>query len=214
VAVVGEIITRLGFTGSSEPAKDYDRSLQSAERSGRSFSSAMGTAVVAAVAAVGKAAISAGKQLVQLTVDFARVGDEVAKTSKKIGVSTKDLQRLRYAAQLNGASVGALDAGLRKLQVSVGDALANPTGAAARALDRLGLSADQLADLDAEAQLGTISDALRGMDNDAERARASVDLLGPRRPRSSASCSRRGAPASVRQATRRRRSAVSWATTR
>lgn len=178
MAVIGEIITRLGFTGDSRPADQYAKSLDGAEKSGRSMAKTMGTAVVAGIAAVGKAAVSAGRQLVSLTVDFARVGDEVAKTGKKIGVSTRDLQRLRYAAQLNGASTAALDAGLRRLQVSLGDALSRPTGAAAQALDRLGLSASDLADMDAEDQLVSISEAMKGLDSDAERARASVDLLG------------------------------------
>jgi hypothetical protein len=60
--------------------------------------------------------------------DFAKSGDEIAKTSRKIGLSAEALQELRFAADRSGVSSEAFTTALEKMNKNIGDLRAN-TGA-------------------------------------------------------------------------------------
>lgn len=69
------------------------------------------------ILAVGAAAASAG--LYAVTKGFTDAGDEAATTSKKLGIATSELQRMRYAATMLDVEQGALDASLKKMSKSI-----------------------------------------------------------------------------------------------
>ena len=76
-------------------------------------------AFTAVAGAIGGAVISAQ--------NFAKRGDEIAKTAKVLGISTTALQELRYASEISGTSTEALSAGLQTLNRQIG-AMKNGTG--------------------------------------------------------------------------------------
>jgi hypothetical protein len=88
--------------------------------------------IVGGLATAGVAAISLGAR-------FASTGFEVARTSAALGISARDLQRLRGAAKLAGVEVGAID----KAVASLGDTLQNARffrdRTARIALERMGI---------------------------------------------------------------------------
>ncbi|MCK0196900.1 phage tail tape measure protein [Ancylobacter sp. 6x-1] len=84
--------------------------------------------------AVATAAYSAAKS-------FAAAGAEVSDVAGRLGVSGEKLQEWRYAAQASGASAGALDAGLSRLQKTMVDASRGKNKDAAALLHKLGISA-------------------------------------------------------------------------
>lgn len=74
------------------------------------------------LAGVGVAMVA--RQAKTAVMDFAKAGDEIAKTSRQIGLSAESLQELRFAADRQGVSNGMLTSSLQKLNKNVGDAKA------------------------------------------------------------------------------------------
>jgi hypothetical protein len=72
------------------------------------------------VAIAGTAAAAAG--ILALVKSTANFGDELAKTSEKTGLTVRELQRLRFAAQIGGASTTELTSGIRFFSRAVDEA--------------------------------------------------------------------------------------------
>jgi len=137
-----------------------------------------GFAVAGAAAFV---AYKAGKALVEPVTgainDFVASGDQLDKMSARTGMSVEALSELRYAAGQSGTSLEALETGVRKMQNTITDA-ADGSGAAAKALDGIGLSAQQLQSLTPEQQFETITKALNGIVDPTAKASAAMDIFG------------------------------------
>jgi hypothetical protein len=72
------------------------------------------------LAVVGAATLAAGLAVGKAAADFAVKGDEIAKTSRMLGLSTDALQELRYAAGIQGVSDEQLTTGLKLLNNQLG----------------------------------------------------------------------------------------------
>ena len=66
-------------------------------------------------------AAMAFKKMYDGIVAVARTGDEIAKTSKRIGISAEAYQELNFAAERSGVSQSAFTSSLEKLNKNVGD---------------------------------------------------------------------------------------------
>ncbi|MBT3277754.1 MAG: hypothetical protein HN370_00060, partial [Phycisphaerales bacterium] len=94
------------------------RGLKAAQYKLRRFSATVGATgrrMVTASAAMAAPLVLAAKM-------FSSMGDEVAKMSKRTGVSVETLSELRYVASQTGTEFGTLENGLRKMQRSIYDA--------------------------------------------------------------------------------------------
>lgn len=68
------------------------------------------------------------------------LGDQLSKTSQKIGVAVEDLSAYQYAARLSDVSNEQLTSGLARLTKAMGEAAGNSSSQAARAFQALGVS--------------------------------------------------------------------------
>ena len=119
-------------------------------------------------AAVGIAAATA-----VLTTTFASNAatiDRLDKVARKLGDVEANIQAARFAAELEGIAVSALDTGLQRFVRRMSEA-ANGTGEARGALQELGLDAKELNRLLPTEALGVVLDALRGVETQADRVR-------------------------------------------
>ena len=103
--------------------------------------------------------------------------DDLAKTSRKLGVGTDELVGLRLAAELTGVEAAVLDKSLERLVVRISEATQG-TGEAADALEALGLDANRINLMAPGEQMRVIADAMGGIENQADRARIAYDLFG------------------------------------
>lgn len=126
-----------------------------------------------------KAGVAFAKDLV---FGQAEAADNIAKTSKQLGVQSDQLQRLSGAAQLSGASLESVDKGVRTLTRGLAAASLTGTGPAAEALGTLGLTVEGLAgQIEAgniEGLVGTIGDAFNETEDSIERSAALMLLFG------------------------------------
>lgn len=153
--IVRELLTRLGFDADNDGARRHERALLNVRRAAVITS--------AAVAAVG------GAMLVMVR-ETAAAGDQLAKTSDKLGIATDALQELRYAAERSGVASGTLDMALQRMTRRLSEA-GQGGGEALNAIKELGLNASELAAMAPEDAVNRISDALAGVPNQADRVR-------------------------------------------
>lgn len=107
----------------------------------------------------------------------ASLGDEIAKTGDKIGIALGPLQELRYAAERSGVSTQKFDSSLERYVKRLGEATQG-NGAAKKAYDELGLSADELSRLTPEKSLGIVADRLSKVENQSQRVAIAAQLFG------------------------------------
>lgn len=109
--------------------------------------------------------------------NFARVGDAIAKMSRRTGVSVEALSELAYAAELSGTSMEGLENGLRRMQRTIYDA-GRELSTAVDGLADLGLSFKQLDGMAPEDQFAVFTEALSRIEDPSRRAAIAMTLLG------------------------------------
>ena len=126
---------------------------------------------MAAVAAAGAAA------LVKATKQAIEYGDSIDKASKRTGIAAESLQRYQLAADLSGASMQDLEKAMKRSASVILDTQ-NGLMESKRAMDALGLSADELADKTPEQQLDAFLEALADVESHSKRAALAQDIFG------------------------------------
>ncbi|KIC14068.1 phage tail length tape measure protein [Leisingera sp. ANG-Vp] len=155
--------------------KRWERAMRDSRRVGESFSKMTDNiGRLSRRMALGVAAAGAG--VFTLASSTAEYGDNVAKTAGKLGIGIEALQEYRYAAERSGVSVSTFDSSVTAMQKRLGEAVKG-TGAAKKALDQIGLSANDLVRMGPEKALGAISDKLNQIENPAERAALAAALF-------------------------------------
>jgi len=139
----------------------------------------IGVAMGVAFAAIGTAAISAGKALVDMTVEAAAYADEMLTQSTITGMSVESLQAYSYAADLVDVSLDTLTSSMSK-QIKSMSSAREGTGAAAKAYAKLGISVtDAHGELrDGEQVYWEVIDALGKVTNETERDALAMQILG------------------------------------
>ena len=155
--------------------RNLNAGLEQAERRLAEFSRhvvALGAKISAAGAAITAPILAAAKA-------FADAGDAIHKAAGRTGMAAESLSALAHAAGQSGTSIEAVEAAVQRLQRTVTDA-ADGSKSAADALAAVGLSADRLRGLTPEDQLMVMADAIRGIDDPAEKAARAIAIFGRR----------------------------------
>ena len=127
--------------------------------------------------AIGLAAGAAGfGALAKNALDAA---DELGKFADRTGIAASELASMQLASNYAGVSTETFNKILVIFQKRLGEAV-NGTGTAKRTLDAFGISAEKLAELPLDKQLGIIGDEFKKMENPALRAAAASDLFSNR----------------------------------
>lgn len=110
---------------------------------------------------------------------FADQVDNLAKTSRRLGLTVSELQSLQYAAEQTGVSSEQLTTALDRFNRNVSET-ALGTGIAKRSFEDLGISVtDQQGVLrDTNDIFNDVSDAIQGVESPADRTRIAMDLFG------------------------------------
>lgn len=157
---------------------------QQAEKTEKTIVSKLGGVVgkvgagLAAGAGAAAAGIAfAGKKVVDFANDVSSAGDEIDKMSQKIGISTDAYQEWAYVFERSGADVNNLQTGMKTLSGVITDA-ANGSDSAAKKLEAVGVSLEEINGLSQEDQLSLVISRLQEMGEGSERTAAATDLLG------------------------------------
>ena len=128
--------------------------------------------VSAAVAGVAAAFIG-------LTKSTANYGDDLIKTSEKVGIGVRELQRLRQSARLGGAEIKGFDTGLKIFSRAIDEA-GNGMAEYREQFDRLGISLKDTngQTKDSEQLLFEVADRFAIVEDGAAKASIAQQLFG------------------------------------
>ena len=133
------------------------------------------------VSGIGRTLATAGATiagpLLAAAKNFANVGDQLEKMSARTGVSVESLAELGFAAEQSGASIEGVEATLLKMNRRLGRAT-SIGGPAAAAMQELGLSVDELRQMNPEQRFLAIGEAIRNYGDDAAAAGIAQRALG------------------------------------
>ena len=131
----------------------------------------------AGLVAFGAAATAALVETVKQVIELSDEANQLAKSARAVGASVEDIQLLGGAMDL--LTRGGVDAAraIQDLQRNMAD-VRDGTGEAQDAFAKLGLSADDLADLPVSEQVATIADRMGGLQDAAERTQVAMDIFG------------------------------------
>ena len=140
---------------------------------------AVGAAMAVAFAAVATAAVSAGKALVNMTVEGAAYADSVLTESSVTGIATDKLQEYMYAAELVDVSTETLTRSMAKNIKSMKSA-ADGSKSMSEAYAALGVNVtDANGNLrNSEDVYWELIDALGNVENETERDALAMTILG------------------------------------
>lgn len=159
------------FIDNQEADKSIDETTKKGENAGSKIGKAFGTIGKAAVA-MGTATVAAAGTLSTaaygMAMSTAEQADYIDKLSERTGINREELQRWKHAADQSGVSVDSFQNGVKKM-TDVIDSANQGSESAKTAIERLGLSLDDLNGMGAEEQFDTITAALADMEQGAER---------------------------------------------
>ena len=142
------------------------------------FNSVIGNATDKLRRFAGPAAIGAAvAALTALTRASMSNIDQLAKQARSLGVATDRLQAMSMVAEEAGVSQDQLATAMGRMQVAVTQ-LADGTGAATRAFERIGVSIQDVQNLSPDEQFRVIADGLNSIRNPAERTTAAMEIFG------------------------------------
>ena len=146
------------------------REMEAANARLAAFSRRVQVAMAAAVTAASRAGVAMIRSGLQTV-------DAQAKLAQSLGTTVASIQTLERAGELAGVSMSGIEQATKDLTRRLSQAAAG-TGPAADALDRLGLSANELIALPLDQRVGAINAAIESFVPAAERAAVAGQLFG------------------------------------
>jgi hypothetical protein len=172
-SLIGSLRVALGLdTAQFEAGANKSKSI--ARGLSRDIESSFKSAKVAVEGLVAAFAIGALTQQIKQALQYAAAIGETAST---LGVTTKQLQEYRFAAQQSGVAQEQLEGGLTRLAVSMGKAEVG-SQAQIKAFNAIGISVDQLKGKNTGDIFGKIADGLKNVTDRSQRAAIEVALFG------------------------------------
>lgn len=133
-----------------------------------------------------KVALASGAAFAAITAEvglavhsFANAGDELIKMATRTGISVEALSELKYAADLSGTSLEAIEFSSRKLSGSIVE-LARGNAQVTQTFDILGLSWKELQGLNPEEQFMRTAMAVASIEDPTIKAAVATDVFGKR----------------------------------
>jgi hypothetical protein len=111
------------------------------------------------------------------TIAALEYGDGIGDMAARTGIAAKELSGLQYAADQSDVSIKALERGVQKMTINIGNA-ANGTGTFSKTLGDLGLSLEELRSLSPDQQFLRLSDAIKRVEDPAMRAALAQKAFG------------------------------------
>ena len=151
--------------------------VESLNRETKKVSGASLDSLKAGFSGLAKAATACIAAVAALSVAFAKEGDEIDKTSKKLGISAETYQRWAYIFEMETDSANNYVSAMKSVQSLLGQ-VAKESPKAERALAVLGLTMDDLKGKGAEEAFNVIVRALSAISDEEARLTAANVLLG------------------------------------
>ena len=141
-------------------------------RLGRGLGGLIGPAGIAALAIIG-----VGTAVTKALSSAISFGDELDKTSKKLDITSEELQLYRRSLEFAGVSSNSFESAILKMQNAIGDA-GRGLARAKDVFEDLGITLDELASLDNLQRFELINDRLSSIADTSARAALQTKIYG------------------------------------
>lgn len=169
------IVPKLKGSMEKTMAKPMDKAgKESGKRFGGAFSKMSKATMVAGAAAAAAAGAAAVGAVADLAAKTAEYGDQVDKTSQKMGISAKSYQEWDAVLQHSGTSMQAMQPAFKKLATSA----QNGGKATEDAFKSIGLSMKDVQSMSTEDLWSATISGLQGMEDGTKRTAVASQLLG------------------------------------
>jgi hypothetical protein len=177
---VAELLVDIGLDTDDAvaAAKKFDKRMASTIKTAKSLTAgakelAKGLAVFTA------AATAAALGVFKLVDSITTAGDEIGKAAKQFGTSTKELQEMRFAAEASGASADSLTMALKNQAKFMEEASTGAVTPFTQTLQAVGIQLNDIAALKSpQERFGMIGEALKNVDDEAQRVAFAMKLVG------------------------------------
>ena len=163
------------FLKSDEADKRLDKINKKGKSAGDTFKS-MGKLALGAGAVVGAGIGVAAVAIGSLVTKTGEAADRLLDLNSITGMTTDAIQQWEQAAIVAGVSAEAMTSASQDLTKSM-DIITTTGGKGAEALEQLGLSVDEVANMNADERMNVISESLAGVEDKTLRAKLGTDLL-------------------------------------
>lgn len=172
---MADVLTLMATLGLD--ASEYEKGLDQASDDAESFGSKIGGALfnaakngVEMLAKVSEAVIDLGKQFTAAVGDVAAFGDNIDKSSQKMGISAEAYQEWDFVLQHAGSSIDAMKMGMKTLTKAV--------ASDSEAFKKLGISKKKVASMSKDELFAETITALQNVSDETERATLAEELFG------------------------------------
>ena len=155
------------------------KELNKANKSVKKFSKAARKQVNQSAKAFGAVGVAAAGATAVIVSSQLKAIDALAKTSNKLGITTKNLAGLTQAAKITGVEQSVLNKALVRQQKAIADAN-NGLETYARQFRALNLDTKELAKLNPAEQFKVVADALNKVENQTQKTAIAYDIFGGR----------------------------------
>lgn len=176
---VFELFAKLGLDTS-----EYDEGLDKSEQKGSNFGQKLGKVIGtgakvagAALVTTTAATVAGAKAFASGVSQVASFGDNIEKTSQKLGISSTKFQEYDYVMRIAGTSMNNMQMGMKTLT----NQLDNAKNGSADAIDKfkaLGLSMDDIKNMTREEVFEAAIKGFQNMSESTERAALANDIFG------------------------------------
>ena len=160
--------------------KDYKKGINSAEKSGKSFGQSLTSGLKVAgkaMAALYTGTVAVAAAIAKVTLNSVKYGDEIAKESQKLNMSTAGYQKWSTMLEMAGTSIDVMSMGMKTF-TGILDEASKGNATALLTLQRLGLGYEDFAGLSVEDSLKKVVEQFQRMEQGAEKTQLAVDLFG------------------------------------
>ena len=163
---------------------DLEDGLSEAESTTESRMGRMGAVVGKGATVAAGALVAVGGAAVGAAFKTASMGDEIAKTAPKLGVTTDELQEMRYWAERNGISSSQMERAVGRLNQRVGDG----TAGSSKYVDALNDMGVATLDMNGEVRdtsdvMGDAIQSLSEIEDPSTRSAAAAEIFGTKMAR-------------------------------
>jgi hypothetical protein len=175
----GTVDAKQKLAGLKREAASAGDAAEQSEGKFSKFASLVEKGVAGAMKVAATAIASATAALTALVLAKTDTMDKTLELSTAVGVEVEELIRLQHAAKMSGLSGEGLEKGLKSLNKTMLELQSGGGGKAKQALEDLGISFEQLNELDgASSQIGLIGDRLKEIPLQAERSALAAQIFG------------------------------------
>jgi len=172
---LAELFVDISVEGVTDLNKKINKARNNVAKLGQSFQ-ALGSKITGIGTQFLKLGAVIGAPLLLGIRQFAKMGDEIAKMSKRTGVAVKELSRLAFATSQSGASLQVLEVAIKTMQRGLVDASRGLTTATDN-FDDLGIALEDIQSKSPEQQFILIAEKLSQIEDPSLRAGLALKVL-------------------------------------